>query len=193
LGTGVADAKLAEQKVVNVSGEAATLQPVVVLDASTWKDYNGWFLDLPAVGERLLKPMGFHGSSNILTVFSQVPAKGSNADANVESCDSITADAERQYLTFVNIMDGRIPSIQIVDLNNDGVYDATTDRAASRVAVSPGAIVGISGSSGSGGFIRYINAATGAGAFISSSGGEANSNALLPPVQTLRPSWRQLR
>ncbi len=40
--------------------------------------------NLPSTGERLLKPLDFYDGTNILTVYSQVPAKGSNAfDASI--------------------------------------------------------------------------------------------------------------
>jgi hypothetical protein len=91
-------------------------------DKTTWANWNGWYLDLPAVGERLLKPYEFYDASNLLTVWSQVPAKGSNVDPNVESCESTSVDSERQYRTFVNIMDGKAPSIAIVDKNKDGKF-----------------------------------------------------------------------
>jgi hypothetical protein len=64
-------------------------------------------------------------------------AKGTDVDPNVESCDSSTVDEERQYRTFINIMDGLRPSVQIVDKNNDGLYNSL-DLNVSRVKVSKG-------------------------------------------------------
>ena len=95
-------------------------------DATTldWAVNNGWYMDFPAVGERLLKPIDLYDGSNILAVYSQVPAKGSDVDPNVESCESSTVDEERQYRTFINMMDGKSPSVQLVDVNGDGAFDA---------------------------------------------------------------------
>jgi type IV pilus assembly protein PilY1 len=116
LGAGGATAKLAKRVFVE-DGRLWRIKEVDELTKATWANWNGWYLDLPAVGERLLKPFDFYDSSNLLTVWSQVPAKGSNVDPNVESCESTSVDSERQYRTFINIMDGKVPSIQIVDKN----------------------------------------------------------------------------
>jgi len=81
--------------------------------------------------------MDFYDASNLLTVWSQVPAKGSNVDPDVESCESTSVDGERQYRTFVNIMDGKRPSVQIVDMNKDNKYDSA-DAGVSRKKVAKG-------------------------------------------------------
>lgn len=180
LGEGVVNAKLAEQKITEISnGDFAT---VAAKDASnelnkdTWTNFNGWYMDLPAVGERLLKPMEFYDGSNLLAVYSQVPAKGSNVDINVESCDSTSVDEERQYRTLINIMDGKRPSIQLVDMNGDGLYNAN-DLFVSRVRVSKGSHT----------LITQKNKVTDIDT--------KNNKELLArmPEQSLRPSWRQLR
>ena len=144
-----------------------------------WVTQKGWYLDLPAVGERLLKSIGFFDGTNLLTVYSQVPAKGSDVDPNIESCDSTSVDEERQYLTLVNIMDGKRPSVQLMDMNGDGAYSlaAGKDKGVSRVSLSKGShtlitqgkkIVDLDAKNNKLGFARM-------------------------PEQSLRPSWRQLR
>lgn len=180
LGEGVVNAKLAQQKISEIgNGDFAT---VAAKDASndlnkdTWANFNGWYMDLPAVGERLLKPMEFYDGSNLLAVYSQVPAKGSNVDINVESCESTTVDEERQYRTLINIMDGKRPSVQIVDMNGDGLYNAS-DLFVSRVRVSKGSHT----------LITQKNK-------VSDIDTKNNKELLARmPEQSLRPSWRQLK
>lgn len=180
LGTGVENAKLAQQTITELqSGKFGTINASDEdnqLNTTTWKNYNGWYLDLPAVGERLLKPMEFYDSSNILAVYSQVPAKGSDVDPNVESCESSSVDEERQYRTLVNIMDGQSPSIQIVDMNGDGLYNAL-DLNVSRASVSKGSHTLITRNN------KIADIDT------------KNKDELLArmPEQSLRPNWRQLR
>jgi len=179
LGTGVASAKLAQQKITELdAGLLGTVDIVNELKQATWKDFNGWFLDLPAIGERLLKPMDFYDSSNLLTVWSQVPVKGSNVDPNVESCDSSSVDGERQYRTFVNIMDGKRPSVQLVDINGDNTYNSIDDKNVSRkkVAAGPHSVVKKD---------KFENAD------IDAKNNKENLAAM--PEETLRPSWRQIQ
>ncbi|GGH57996.1 type IV pilus biogenesis factor PilY1 [Comamonas phosphati] len=178
LGEGVARARLAEQAITEI-GSGATVgarHAHSALNRNTWADFNGWYLDLPAVGERLLKPMEFYDGSNILAVYTQVPAKGSNADAGRESCDSAAVDQERQYRTLINIMDGARPSVQIVDQNGDGLLDAS-DLQVSRTQVSRGS--------------HLLIARKGKAMDIDA----GNRSELLArmPEQSLRPSWRQLK
>lgn len=178
LGEGVATAKLAQQKITELTGsDFATVDTVAELKQSTWADYNGWYLDLPAVGERLLKPMEFYDGSNILAVYSQVPAKGSNVDPNVESCESVAVDGERQYRTLVNIMDGKRPTVQIVDMNGDGIYNLSTDQGVSRAAVTKGSH-------------NLITKGTRINDFDTKGGKTILARM---PEQSLRPSWRQVK
>lgn len=126
LGAGTTNAKLAQQTVQAEGDEFGAIKPATTADElkpATWANFNGWYLDLPAVGERLLKGMKFYDASNLLTVYSQVPAKGSNAIEGVESCEATSVDAEHQYRSFVNIMDGKAPSVAVVDKNNDGKFN----------------------------------------------------------------------
>lgn len=116
-------AELLKQTTTEVSGDQQATLGQDPLGAADWgKGKQGWYLDLPTAGERLLKPMEFYDGSNILAVYSQVPAKGSNIDTSIESCETNSVDDERQYRTFINIMDGATPSIQLM-----AVADGTTD------------------------------------------------------------------
>lgn len=178
LGTGVVSAKLAQQKFTELSGgDFATVDIVDELKKETWDNFNGWYLDLPAVGERLLKPMDFYDASNLLTVWSQVPAKGSNVDPNVESCESSSVDGERQYRTFVNIMDGKRPTVQIVDMNGDKAYNSS-DAGVSRkkVAKGPHSIIKKD---------KFEN--------VDIDAKNNKENLASMPEESLRPSWRQIQ
>ena len=180
LGTGVTTAKLAAQTITELSGGAfGTVDVSNVtndLNKGTWANFNGWYLDFPAIGERLLKPIEFFDGSNILTVYSQVPAKGSDVDPNVESCQSTSVDGERQFRTLINIMDGKRPTVQLVDKNGDGLYNAAD------VNVSRGQV-----SKGSHTMITQRNT-------VMDIDSKNNKEMLARmPEQSLRPSWRQTK
>lgn len=186
LGTGVTSAKLAKQKFTELSGgEYGTVDVVDDLKKDTWKDFNGWYLDFPSIGERLLKPLEFYDSSNLLTVWSQVPAKGSKVDPNIESCESSSVDEERQYRTFLNIVDGKRPPIQLVDMNGDKIYNSAGDKDVSRAKVTKGAHSMIRKN-------KHQNKDVGNGPNGSCSEDGHCDIATLPDL-SLRPSWRQLR
>jgi type IV pilus assembly protein PilY1 len=176
LGEGVTTAKLAQQKLTELSGGFATVDVVNDLKQSSWASYNGWYLDLPAVGERLLKPMESYDGSNIMTVLSQVPAKGSDVDPNIESCDSSSVDEERQRITLVNIMDGKRPTVQLVDMNGDGFF-STADNGVSSAMVSKGSH-------------NFITNGTRIDDIDSRNFKKSYARM---PEQSLRPSWRQLK
>lgn len=154
------------------------------IDSSTtmdWTTKKGWYLDLPVTRERVLKPMEFYDGSNIMTVFSQVPAKGSRLDPSIESCDAGSVDKERQYVTLINIMDGKKPSVQIMDTNGDGKYNLTTDKGASRMSVTAGAQTMIK----RGEKMRLTGK--------KADGTDDNEDWALMPEQSMRPSWRQVQ
>ena len=148
-----------------------------VLDETTWKSKNGWYMDFPAVGERLLKNTSLYDNSNILTVFSQIPAKGSDKESDKESCDAVSPDEERQFMTMVNIMDGKKPSVQIMDINGDSLFDAL-DNNANRMKVSKGSNMLIS---------------TGKDANTLIDNNDKKKVLARLPEQSMRPSWRQLK
>jgi type IV pilus assembly protein PilY1 len=155
-----------------------TVDATTVLD---WTTNKGWYMDLPQTRERLLKPMEFYDNSNLLAVFSQVPAKGSLVDPTVETCEAGSVVKEQQYLTLLNIMDGKRPSVQILDTNGDGKYNLTADKGASRVSVAGGSQTLIQ----RGDKIRITGK--------KGDGSDDNLDAATLPEQSLRPSWRQLR
>ena len=177
LGHGVAAAQLAEQKftAVGVSGHAK-VDVVEALNKDTWVKFNGWYLDLPETGERLLKPMEFYDSSNLLAVWTQVPAKSSSVDPNAESCEVTKVAGEKQYRTFVNIMDGKKPSVQILDTNKDGLYNAA-DGDASRAQVASGPHTLITK--------KQVN--------MDMDAKNKTENLARMPEESLRPNWRQIR
>lgn len=178
-------ATLAKQTIEAVSGtvssDDATVNATQELTKETWKDYKGWYLDLPAKGERLLKPMQFFDGSNILAVYSESPSgtKNSESDNVNESCVPVKVDtsAGAQWRTFINIMDGKRPSIQLVDTNNDGFYNSA-DLNVSRVAVKTGTPILITKRD-------RIADITG--------GGGARDTLNRMPEQSMRPSWRQIK
>ncbi len=190
LGTGAATAKLAKRAFIEIDGGAyGAIDDIDLLDKTTWKDWNGWYLDLPAIGERLLKPFDFYDASNLLTAWSQVPAKGSNVDPNVESCESTSVDGERQYRTFVNIMDGKAPSIAVVDKNKDGKFIMKAGEDA--VTVTSGLLASISRAQVAKGPHSIIKKDKFENADIDAKNRKENLAAM--PEESLRPSWRQIQ
>jgi type IV pilus assembly protein PilY1 len=165
---------------VNVAGTIyGKVDTVTDLNSTTWNTYNGWYLDLPEVGERLLKNMEFYDNSNLLTVYTQAPAKGSNASAtSVETCDAASVDGERQYMTLINIMDGKRPSVQILDANSDNLYTAAGDLSVSRLQVSNGPH-------------NIVKKDKFENVDIDSKNKKIEMAAM--PEQSLRPSWRQIK
>ena len=147
------------------------------LDKTTWKDKNGWYMDLPTIGERLLKNMSLYDNSNILTIFSLVPAKGSDKESDKESCEAVSPDEERQFMTMVNIMDGEKPSVQIMDINGDSLFDAL-DNNANRMKVTKGSNTII---------------ATGKDTNTLIDNNDKKKVLARLPEQSMRPSWRQLK
>ncbi len=190
LGEGVASAGL-EPRTIEAAGKEGQGRILAANDID-WEEQNGWYLDYPATGERQLKPIEFYDGSNLMTVYSQVPAKGSDAQEGVESCESGSVDEERQYRTFINIMDGKRPSVQIVDANGDGLYNKD-DGGITRVPVSKGSHSTISSGIGSGG--GGGGGRGGGGNCINMDTDVENNKELLAclPEQSLRPSWRQLK
>lgn len=184
LPTAVAQTSLVQRQIPVTSAFARDGHQFWTIDASTtldWITHKGWYMDLPETRERMLKPMDFYDSSNVLSVFSQVPAKGSLLDPSVEACQAGSVDKERQFWTLVNIMDGKRPSVQIMDTNGDGKYNLSSDMGASRVSVLPGSHTMIQ----RGSIIRLTGKKP--------DGSDDNLDNQTFPEQTMRPSWRQLR
>ena len=142
-----------------------------------WTRHKGWYMDLPLSGERLLKPMSFYDGSNLLAIYSQIPARSSKRPGETTSpADACNVSEESQFLTLMNIMDGKRPSVPLMDSNGDGVYD-TADQEASRATVS-------------GGSQTLLN--KGHHAIGYDTDGRRNVLARMPE-QSLRPSWRQMK
>lgn len=184
LPTPVTQASLVQRQIPTTSVFTRDGRQFWTIDATTaldWTTNKGWYMDLPETRERLLKPMEFYDSSNMLSVFSQIPAKGSLVDNSVETCEAGSVEKERQYWTLINIMDGKRPSVQIMDTNGDGKYNLTSDMGASRMSVAAGSHTMIQ----RGDKIRISGK--------KADGTEDGEDNATFPEQSMRPSWRQLR
>lgn len=142
-------------------------------DAHTTRPLDqGWFMHLPVAGERLLAHLALHDGSNLLEVLSEVPASGSPCSPGSAPGSTLP----RRYRTFLNIMDGARPRVQIIDANGDGAYDSAEDQGAARMTASP----------------RESRLNSRSHDIRTGSDGIVDRLARLPE-QPLRPSWRQLR
>ena len=168
--------QLAKQKITDVGTEFGTVDAVQVLNQDSWSSFQGWYLDLPSVGERVLKPIDPFDGSNILTVYSQVPGRGSNVDPNIERCDISNALNERQFRTLINIMDGKRPTVQLVDMTGDNLYNAV-DAGVSRREVAAGSHTVVT----QGKNVLDIDVKN------------QKERLARMPEQSLRPSWRQVK
>lgn len=148
-----------------------------------WTRHKGWYLDLPVSGERLLKGLELFDGSHLLAAYTQAPAhaggsSSSSGTIGAESCSAPTApvNGERQFLTLINLMDGRRPQVQVMDMNGDGLYTAA-DQGVSRVSLTDGAQ------------IRLTQGQTEV-----NKGAENRDDVLARmPTVVLRPSWRHLQ
>lgn len=174
-------APLAKQSITTVNGDFATLTATQELKKETWKNYKGWYLDLTFSGERLLKPMQFFDGSNILAAYTESPSgtKNSESDNINESCVPVKVDtsAGSQFRTLINIMDGKIPTVQLVDYDNNGVYNLS-DQKVARAPVKTGTPILITKRD------RIVD--------LTGGGGDRDTLNRMPE-QSMRPSWRQLR
>ena len=142
---------------------------------------RGWYFDFPASGERVLKQIFFYDGSNILAIASTQPAYGGNGSSTEESCEP-AGTPEKTYLTLMNIMDGKRPSVQVMDQNGDGLYNAD-DNLTSRIKFGvAGPRMGITSKEK----IKFQCADP------ASASCKSPEFARLP-TQNLRPSWRQIQ
>lgn len=179
---GASGAPLAKQTITAIDGDFATVTATEELNSAEWgKEKKGWYLDFPATGERLLKPMQFYDGSNILAVYSETPSgvKNSESDNINESCVPVKVDtsAGSQFRTLINIMDGKRPTVQVVDYNGDGRYNAA-DKFVARAAVKTGTPILITKRD------RIVD--------LTGGGGGRDTLARMPEY-SMRPSWRQLK
>lgn len=138
---------------------------------------KGWYFNFQVSGERVLKPLSFFDATNNLMIPSVTPAYGGNGTSD-ESCIP-AGTPEKQYLTLMNIMDGKSPSFQVMDINGDGLYSkgADKDDGVARMDLPPGAIGSVTGKK-----------------TITITGVDGKKHDLArAPEQALRPSWRQLQ
>lgn len=142
-------------------------------NATDFSTKKGWFFTFPVTKERLLKNPSFYDGSNVLALFSQVPANGSNMAE--ETC-APAPQAEQQFFTLINIMDGVPPHPQLMDSNGDGIFNSL-DKGVSRMSLPPGA----------------ISVAKTRGKIILSGGNGDRAELSAMPESSLRPSWRQVR
>lgn len=188
----VAPSDLVQQDMASttpIAGEASaagfdfwkmTQNTVNYSNTGTNPNKKGWYFNFQVTGERVLKPMTFYDGTNNLAILSTTPAYGGNGSSE-ESCEP-AGTPEKQYLTLMNIMDGKKPSFQALDRNGDGLYNslAGKDDGVSRMSLPPGAIGFTTGK-------KTITISSGA------TGGKPPQKAARAPEQALRPSWRQLQ
>ncbi|MDR1967670.1 MAG: pilus assembly protein PilC [Burkholderiaceae bacterium] len=177
LGTGVDQANLVKRTLLpDASGNGA-----INATELSWGPQNGWYADLPAMGERLLKAMDFYDNTNILLAYTQVPAHDPNAsDATTatQTCDPPTAVSnELQFRTLINIMDGNQPKTPLVDMNGDGLY-VSNDSLGSRKEVPPGS---------------HLRVVKDKHRIRDLTPNAAPEDLARPGELSLRPSWRQVK
>ena len=96
---------------------------------------RGWYFDLPVGGERVLTMPTFYDGSNVLNITSTVPASGGNIAE--ESC-SPPAMEGKQYQTLMGIEFGLKPTVQLLDSDGDGLFNAVKDKNTNRHTTEPG-------------------------------------------------------
>jgi type IV pilus assembly protein PilY1 len=134
---------------------------------------KGWYLNLPVGGERILEQMRFYDQSNNIELISEVPASGGGLAE--ETCSPPPTEVKK-YRTLLNIMDGKRPSVQVLDTNGDGSYNAVSDQNASRMTASP-----------------TENRIRGATKEIRLGSNALKDELARMPEIPLRPNWRQLQ
>ena len=142
---------------------------------------RGWYLDLPVGGERILTMPTFYDGSNVLDITSEVPASGGNTTE--ESC-SPPAMEGKQYQTLMGIEFGLRPTVQLLDTNGDGLFNAAVDEdnKTNRHTTDPGKAIKVNGG---------FNKVTGKETCTTADDCKAETSEMPKPPLTI--NWRQLQ
>lgn len=146
--------------------------------ASSCSAKKGWYLDLPVAGERVSSSFDFYDGSNLLEIISEKPASGSATASGEEVC-APQPQAAKTFRTIINITSGSSPSVPIIDINGDGLFNAsdmTNGKNYSRMTAS-------------GKELRFSNRNF---QIRKGNDGQTDKLARLPEV-LVRPGWRQLK
>lgn len=133
---------------------------------------KGWYLDLPAPGERVTTTLDFYDGSNILEIISEVPASGSATASGLEVC-APTPQSAQPFRTLINIASGKPTSVPV--MNTGGGYVPENVNYARMTASS-----------------KELRISTKTEQVRKGSDGKTDKLARLPEV-LIRPSWRQLK
>jgi len=98
-------------------------------------EQKGWYMDLPVSGERVTMSPAFYDGSGILEIISQKPASGSATASGEEVC-APQPQAAQTFRTLVGISSGKPATPPILDVNGDGIFNAT-DEGYARMTASP--------------------------------------------------------
>jgi type IV pilus assembly protein PilY1 len=96
---------------------------------------KGWYMDLPVSGERVTMSPAFYDGSGILEIISQKPASGSATASGEEVC-APQPQAAQTFRTLIGISSGKPATPPILDVNGDGIFNAT-DEGYARMTASP--------------------------------------------------------
>ena len=139
---------------------------------------KGWYLDLPVPGERVNSSFDFYDGSNLLEIISEKPASGSATASGEEVC-APQPQAAKTFRTIINISSGSSSSVPIIDINGDGLFNASdmsNGKNYSRMTAS-------------GKELRFNNRNF---QIRKGNDGQTDKLARLPEV-LVRPGWRQLK
>ena len=135
--------RLVEQKIIDPDAAYVDQE-----DSSFWSASNndvnydptsatapkGWFMHFPKAGERLMNAPSLYDSSNNLLIYSQIPKSGGHA--STETCEPPARNGA-QYATFINLINGKQPSIQVLRPN---IPADETWRSVSRIELPIGPV-----------------------------------------------------
>lgn len=137
-------------------------------------EQKGWYMDLPVAGERVTSGLAFYDGSSILEIISQKPASGSATASGEEVC-APQPQAAQTFRTLIGISSGKTASPPIMDVNGDGIFNAT-DAGYARMTASP----------------IELRFTTKDKQVRRGNDGTVDKLAKLPQL-LVRPSWRQLK